>query len=209
MEFLRTHTSSLVWSWVEDLAQLLKIYLFAWFLLLLDFEVLRILAHGQLLLWILIWILNDHVFIKLTHRIIHTLQILNRNRLRKTFARRVMKTLLLMGLHLLFDGNLLSHLNFPWHFARMLTKNNWIRLYPRMMTNSNIVAVLCHSLFIYSHLQRFMVFRSSGGLGCLFLVATVSFICLWCAQLLMLFYLDGVSVNAIGVHFIGQILFQI
>jgi hypothetical protein len=208
VEFLRAHTASLVRSRVQNLAHLLKIDLFAWFLLLFH-NALRILTHRQLLLWILVWILNDHVLIKMAHRIIYALQILNRNCLCKTFWRRVVKTLLLVGLHLLFHGYLLPcQLQFTRDLAGMLTKHNWIRLNPGMMPNSDIVAVLCQSLFVYSHLQRFMVFCGSCLLGRLLFVATVSFICLWRAQLLMLFYLDGVSVNAVGVHFIGRILFQ-
>ena len=92
----------------------------------------------------------------------------------------MMKTLLLMCLHLLFHGYLLPlrHLQLTRHFAWMLTKHNWIRLNPRMMANSAFVAVSCQSLFVYSHLQRFMVFCSACLLGWLLLVATVSFICL-------------------------------
>jgi hypothetical protein len=79
----------------------------------------------------------------MAHGVIGTLQILNRNRLGETFGRGMMKTLLLVRLHLRFDRYLLTgHLKFPRHFSRMLAKHNWVRLNPRMMANPNVIAVL-------------------------------------------------------------------
>ena len=91
-----------------------------------------------------------------------------------------METLLLVGLHLLLNGyRLPDHLYFARDFAWMLAKHNWIRLNPRVMTNSGAFDCVSsgQSLFIYSHLQRFTVFCGSCLLG-LLLVAYVSFSCL-------------------------------